>query len=144
MFWLIVGTLNGMVADSVMQESTVSQKRVQSLAFVISAGFCVLLCGFFATWGLLGLELPCEIALDEKINPNDAPTGSLVRLPGIGIGKAGAIVAYRENTGRGRTNTPAFQSCYDLQQVHGIGPKTVQSICEWLRFEQERRPAFGQ
>ncbi|UCF44481.1 MAG: helix-hairpin-helix domain-containing protein [Planctomycetota bacterium] len=58
---------------------------------------------------------------------------SLVRLPGIGAVRTAAIVAYRENFGS--ADNPAFRDCNDLQKVHGIGPKTAQNICQWLRFE---------
>ncbi|MHC4482114.1 MAG: ComEA family DNA-binding protein [Planctomycetota bacterium] len=84
---------------------------------------------------LWGLGQSYEIELDEKVNPNDAPLGSLVRLPGIGIGKAGAIVDCRGGISRKNSNNPAFQDCNDLQKVSGIGAKTAQSICEWLKFE---------
>jgi DNA uptake protein ComE-like DNA-binding protein len=56
-------------------------------------------------------------------------------LPGIGIVKAGAIVAYRENFSREAGNNPAFRNCDDLQRVRGIGPKTAQDIDQWLKFE---------
>ena len=56
------------------------------------------------------------------------------RLPGIGDGRAKAIVAYRENFSE-RQNGKAFRNCDDLQKVKGIGPKTAEDICEWLKFE---------
>jgi len=73
--------------------------------------------------------------LESQINPNVAPTASLVRLPGIGIGRAGAIVAYREEFSKKDANNPAFRNCDDLQKVKGIGPKTVENISKWLKFE---------
>ncbi|MHC4593515.1 MAG: ComEA family DNA-binding protein [Planctomycetota bacterium] len=79
----------------------------------------------------------CEVELENRINPNDAPVASLVRLPSIGMVRAGAIVAYREQsqfTGKDGNCQP-FRSCDDLQKVSGIGPKTVQNINEWLKFE---------
>jgi len=89
----------------------------------------------FAASSLLGLGQAYEICLDEKINPNDAPLGSLVRLPGIGIGKAGAIVAYRENFSEKNGSRPVFETVDDLQKVSGIGSKTVENISGWLKFE---------
>jgi competence ComEA-like helix-hairpin-helix protein len=88
-----------------------------------------------AASGLLGVGQSCQIVLDEQINPNDAPSASLVRLPGIGIGRAGAIVAYRDNFGKKNSNSRTFRNCEDLQKVKGIGPKTVENISEWLKFE---------
>jgi len=113
------------------------QNKIQSFAFVISVCVAVCFSCVFA-WNFMGSESAfgrCELELEGRINPNDAPLESLVRLPGLGIGRAGAIVAYRENfngkDGEGR----AFQNCHDLQKVSGIGPKTIQNISEWLKFE---------
>ena len=72
--------------------------------------------------------------MENRINPNQAPVESLTRLAGLGPGRAGAIVAYRENLSRG-AKRPAFRNCDDLQNVRGVGPKTVQTISEWLKFE---------
>jgi len=110
------------------------QKKIQSFAFVISV--CAAVCfslGLVSEFIRSGQGY--EIELESRINPNDAPVVSLVRLPGIGVSRAGAIVAYRENFGGKDGESPAFQNCNDLQKVKGIGPKTVQNISEWLKFE---------
>jgi len=122
-----------MATDNFGQQTV--QNRIQSFAFVIAAGVCVLFSIALAASGLLGVGQSCQIVLDEQINPNNAPAASLVRLPGIGIGKANAIVAYRENFGRKDSDDKAFRNCDDLQKVKGIGPKTAQKICQWLKFE---------
>ncbi len=124
-----------MATNNFGQQTQTGQNRIQSFAFVIAAGVCVLFSIALAASSLLGVGQSCQIVLDEQINPNDAPAASLVRLPGIGIGKANAIVAYRENFGRKDSDSRAFRSCNDLQKVKGIGPKTAQSISEWLKFE---------
>ena len=114
------------------------QSRIQSFAFIISIVICALLSITFIALSVASFGAPageCKIALDEKINPNDAPLASLVRLSGIGIGKASTIVAYRENFGRKDSGSRAFQNCDDLQKVKGIGPKTVENISQWLKFE---------
>lgn len=113
-----------------------SQNRIQAFAFVISACAAVCLaCGFIRHARAGQSEsLRGQIQLENRINPNHDPVESLVRLPGLGAGRAGAIIAYRESTARGGKN-PAFQNCDDLQNVRGIGPKTVQSISEWLKFD---------
>jgi competence ComEA-like helix-hairpin-helix protein len=54
-------------------------------------------------------------------------------LPGIGVRRAEAIMDYRENFSK--ETGKAFQNCDDLQKVKGIGPKIVEDICEWLKFE---------
>ena len=106
-------------------------ERIQSFAFVMSMFICVLLCVVFLPGVRAGPE-ELVIELESRINPNNAPISSLVRLPGIGPSRAAAIVAYRER----QVDRPgAFADCNDLQNVKGIGPKTAQSICEWLKFE---------
>ncbi len=112
-----------------------TQRRIQSFAFVLAGGFCVLICVFFAVGRYLGSAGSEPAALDERINPNEAPAASLVRLPGIGLGRAEAIVAYRENLGPRDRGRPAFRNCDDLKRVRGIGAKTVQDVSEWLAFE---------
>jgi competence ComEA-like helix-hairpin-helix protein len=110
------------------------QTNIQSFAFILSvfAGLCFCL-GFISEFVVSGQS--CEIKLESRLNPNNAPLESLVRLPGIGISRAGAIVEYRERFGDKDGGSPVFQSCNDLQKVRGIGPKTVESISEWLKFE---------
>ena len=110
------------------------QNRIQSFAFVIAVFVSVCFSMGLAS-NLAGFGQSCEIQLESRINPNDAPAGSLVRLPGIGIGRAEAIAAYRENFSEKNGNRPAFETIDDLQKVRGIGPKTVQNISQWLKFE---------
>lgn len=110
------------------------QERIQSFAFVI--GIIVAVCfswAFIAS--LTRPEQSYKIKLDEKINPNYAPVASLVRLPSIGLSRAEAIVAYRQNvsTKDGRNN--AFRNGDDLQKVKGIGLKIAEKISQWLKFE---------
>ena len=113
------------------------QNRIQAFAFVI--GVCVAVCfscGFVSNNGRGESTFDrCEIELENRINPNYAPVESLVRLPGLGLGRAGAIVAYRENFHGKEGESPAFHNGDDLQEIKGIGPKTVQNISEWLKFD---------
>ena len=127
-----------MAANNFIRRTEIRQNRIQSFAFVIAASVCVLFSVVFAVSSLVGFGAAsdgCEIELEGRINPNDAPVASLVRLPGIGIGKARAIVGYREEFSEQNGNKPAFQNPNDLQKVKGIGPKTVENISEWLKFE---------
>lgn len=124
-----------MAVDNFIQRTEAGQNRIQAFVFVIGASVCVLFSICFAISSFARSEQPCGIELDERINPNSAPLGSLVRLPGIGISRAGAIVAYRENFIEEGGNGPAFRNCEDLQKVKGIGPKTIESIKQWLKFE---------
>jgi len=110
------------------------QNRIQSFAFVISV--CLAACFSFGFISNLEKDSGrCEIELEGRINPNDAPIESLVRLPGLGTGRAGAMIAYRENFIRKNTASQTFQNCNDLQKVKGIGPKTAQNISQWMKFD---------
>ena len=75
------------------------------------------------------------IELENRINPNIAPVESLVRLPGLGSSRAGAIVAYRRSFNRANGASAAFQCGDDLQKIRGVGPKTVQRMSDWIEFE---------
>jgi len=109
------------------------QKKIQSVAFLISLCVCVLFCGVILSANVAVLRESRGAEPDEKINPNEATVASLVRLPGIGESRAAAIVAYRESIGE--NGCRAFEKVEDLQKVRGIGPKTAENISEWLRFE---------
>lgn len=126
-----------MVSNKVYQTDT-DKNKVQSPAgspFVIAAGVCVLLCVVFVVSKTFDWQESFEIELESQINPNKAPLSSLVRLPGIGVGLAGAIVDYRENFNGKGGKRPAFETVEDLQKVKGIGPKKVESVQKWLKFE---------
>jgi competence protein ComEA len=113
------------------------QNSVQSFAFVLSVcvavGFC---CGFVSDPGAVeSTSARHEIKMESRINPNYAPVESLVRLPGLGISRAGAIVAYRDTFNQANNARAAFEHNDDLQKISGIGPKTVQGMSEWIKFE---------
>ena len=114
-----------------------SQNRIQSFAFVTSV--CIAVCfsiGFISNPGRGGQNIGrCEVELEGRINPNHAPVESLVRLPSLGPGRAGAIVEYRKNFKVKETASPVFQNSDDLLKVKGIGPKTLQNISQWLKFD---------
>ena len=125
---------NDTESDNFIRQTEGGQDRIQSLAFVISVCMCVLFSlGFIFGFG--NVRQPAGVELESRINPNDAPAASLIRLPGIGAARALAIVAYREDFSKKDSNNPAFRNCDDLQKVKGIGPKTIQNMSEWLKFE---------
>ena len=124
--------------QAVMQQSETIQSRIQSFAFVISIMVCIMFSIFFVFVSFMSfgsVHVGCKIELDEKINPNDSPVASLIRLPDVGLVRAKEIVAYRENFYEKNKESPPFRDCSDLQKVKGIGPKTAQNISQWLKFE---------
>ncbi len=123
-----------MAENKLSPQTEHSRNRIRAFGFVISVAVCVLLCMVLAA-GPVRVSRSCPAELDSRINPNVAPMASLVRLPGIGPGRAAAILAYRTDFNREKPDTPAFGDCDDLQNVRGIGPKTVQNIRKWLKFE---------
>lgn len=93
------------------------------------AGLVILLGGWMA-----GRGQPVRDFEPERINPNTAAIGSLVRLPGIGKARAMDILHYRQT----QTDTGdelIFATPDDLQAIRGIGPKTAEKLAPWLTFE---------
>ena len=109
--------------------------RLASLAILIFLG--LLLSIFFAA-GKFHKQQPAadgsKIRLADGINPNTAAVASLVRLPGIGRVKADAIVSYRQKFSAAGEDAKAFKDDNDLDNVSGIGAKTVESIKGLLEF----------
>jgi competence ComEA-like helix-hairpin-helix protein len=117
-----------------------SASEGQRRQFLQSVGLTV--CACVATAMACGYALgisdggdAAPIHTPERINPNTAPVGSLVRLPGIGPTRARAIAAYRETFRKTIGDGPVFRSCDDLQQIKGIGPKTAEGLRDWLEFQ---------
>jgi competence ComEA-like helix-hairpin-helix protein len=123
-----------MAIDMFIQRET-RQIRIQSFAFLLIAWLCFFLCSGLAVLSLCRTAGKCEVMPEGRLNPNDAPAALLEMLPGIGMVRAEAIAAYREDAARRDGNKPAFRCFDDLQKVKGIGPKTVQNMSRWLRFE---------
>lgn len=127
---MIPAERGGMAAEIFVDET---ERRVRSFAFFLAVLLCVLLSGCFAVLFFLRSGRQLAIEVDSKVNLNDEPVGSLVRLPGIGPGRAAAIVDYRENSGQ--ANKQAFKTAADLEQVEGIGPKTKEAVERYLKSE---------
>ncbi len=64
---------------------------------------------------------------DSPLDPNTCPADSLELLPGIGPALAGRIVA-------ARAAGLHFARARDLQEVRGIGPRTVEDLAPYLVF----------
>jgi competence protein ComEA len=76
-----------------------------------------------------GAELrgPARLLYGLPIDPNHADADTLETLPGIGPGRAAAIVAAREQR--------PFASAADLRRVPGIGPLTLARIARFLAVD---------
>jgi tRNA threonylcarbamoyladenosine biosynthesis protein TsaE len=68
----------------------------------------------------------------RKLDPNTAPRSLLENLPGIGPGRAAAIVAERALS--------PFRSTGELERVPGIGPKTRAKLEPFLEVDSGRPP----
>lgn len=64
---------------------------------------------------------PDSLLEGEVININTASAADLARLPGIGSGRARAIIDYRQEHG-------AFACVDDLLRVDGIGPGILEGL----------------
>ena len=73
-------------------------------------------------------------ALDYPLNINTATVAELQLLPGIGASKAQAIADYRDEHG-------PFERVDALEQVPGIGAKTVENLMNYLTVgENDENP----
>jgi hypothetical protein len=107
---------------------------VQSLGFAAGLGLAVFLALGFAGQAFRNRGPDGARCEPERINPNDAPPASLMRLPGVGLTRARAIVEYRDRSAAQPPGRPAFADGQDIQQVRGFGPATVEEILPWLQF----------
>lgn len=130
-------SIGKMETDNFVQHAEGKRNSVETSInepFVIAIGVCFLFSICFLVCSFAEFEQPGQIQLDSQINPNNAPVASLMRLPGIGVSRAEAILAYRHSW-TGENQGQVFKDCNDLQKIKGIGPKTVQRVKQWLKFK---------
>jgi DNA uptake protein ComE-like DNA-binding protein len=118
-------------------------RTAQSVAFLVAVGVCLVLSLRFAAGMLQRSPSPTTARWDERINPNEAPVASLMRLPQVGVARARAIVAHRQRAGAPAGRPPAFKTADDLQQIKGIGPAIVEDLRPWLQFDDPANDANG-
>jgi DNA uptake protein ComE-like DNA-binding protein len=123
------------MANPMEAERDSALRAAQSLAFLVGMGICLALSLGFAGEMLEHTEDSPVSGLGERINPNEAPVASLMRLPQIGAARARAIVAARDRTGAEKGPAPVFKEADDLRQIKGIGPAIVEGVRPWLRFD---------
>jgi Helix-hairpin-helix motif len=94
-------------------------------------------------YGDTGSSATIQAGLVElKIDPNTADYASLIRLPGIGPGRARRLLAYREARSRALGSAqPVFTSMHDLELIPDFGPKTVANMAPLLMFGVVAAPA---
>jgi len=114
-----------------------NKKRIEPFAFLIAVVMASLLTFGITAAARSGLGVQNPIRLDQKIDINSAPSASLVRLPGIGISRAQAIIEHRTLDREADSRSRAFRNWRDLQKIHGIGPVTASKLSPWLTFENE-------
>lgn len=114
-------------------------EAAQSLGLIVGSVLCLILLTAFAGQVLGRAVQPPQLPSGERINPNEAPVASLARLPGIGVARARAIVAFRDSLRSQGRQDPAFQCAEDLSKIRGIGPTTLAGIRPWLRFDPPTR-----
>lgn len=120
-----------MTTETLLDIDRGHRKKTQTTGFIVAVILSFLLGASFFVSHEFRLRLNYPLALEQKINPNDASVASLIRLPGIGRVRASAIVEYRSAmTG----SEKAFGSSGDLEKIKGIGPKTAKSMERWLCF----------
>lgn len=121
------------VAESSCAGDERSQIQTQTAALIVALLACCVLTMSFATSYFIHTGRTEKIVLDSRVNPNTDSVVSLMRLPGIGPSRAGAIVEYRiQYSAEGKIT---FETATDLEKIKGIGPKTVEKIKPWLCFE---------
>lgn len=111
-------------------------RRQISQCVGLVVGICLgVAAAFWFVQGVLTRSDRPSVRLESRINPNTASVGSLIRLPGVGLTRAQAIIAYRDRFSEQWGDEAAFKRAGDLQQIRGIGPKTVEGLAPWLRFD---------
>jgi DNA uptake protein ComE-like DNA-binding protein len=72
---------------------------------------------------------------ESVININTEPASSIERLPRVGAKLAGEIVKYRDARRRTTGEKEVFKNMADLDNVKGIGIKTLDRLRPYIKFE---------
>ena len=105
---------------------------VRFYSFIFAIVLCVFALGAICREEFISSRTETSEALSVSINPNTAEIASLIRLPSIGPARARDIVAYRNSH---EVDKPAFKCASDMENIKGIGPKTVEKLKPYLTFD---------
>ncbi len=95
----------------------------------LRAGLFCLIMAFIPLVHAQSMPAETVAAETQRVNVNQADAATIARvLNGIGMSRAEAIVAWREENG-------AFKSVQDLMKVRGVGEATIQRNLEKIVFE---------
>ena len=102
------------------QPDTRSGERVLVL-FAVVAGLLLAVTAYSPRFTSRPSAFQPGEAIAYRVDLNRADRAELMQVPGIGPGKADAIVAHRNAVG-------GFGKIEDLNQIKGIGPKTLDHV----------------
>jgi len=113
-----------------------SNSDIRTDAFGLAIAFALLASGsMVAIQGRTAAQT--SIIHNEFVNPNTASVAGLLRLSGIGLVRAQAIVAYRQAFAVDHPGQRPFKAINDLTRIKGLGPRTVSALSPWLMFDDE-------
>jgi len=106
-----------------------SMHELKNIKGIGKATFEKLVCAFYVVEeGQLECKLNVPVPGSSKVNLNAAPLKELTTLPGVGKKKAQKIIDYRKEKGW-------FKTPYDLQNIKGIGKKSVENLLPKLEVK---------
>lgn len=97
-------------------------------AFILGAILTLLVGNYFSFFARPRPTDRERIVVVTSIDVNRASKAELMQLPGVGDSLADDILAVRAERG-------GFQSADKLQQVRGIGPKRLEALRPYVRFD---------
>ncbi len=87
-------------------------------------------------WGTRPTETYGQNRSAYQIDLNAAGKPELLQLPGVGESLAERIDAYRREYG-------GFRQVEDLQEIHGVGPATLERLRPWVRAQADAAATEG-
>lgn len=84
--------------------------------------------------GTIELDLTEPRRFGLQLDPDLACAEALAKLPGMNIGRARAIVQFREVNRDPQEKGRFYRTLDDVDQVPGIGPKTLEKVADYLHF----------